>query len=260
MADSVDKNGRKRPRLAGGQITAGGIAVGLGLGLLIWRGLRRKAASGVARPRPVPATPGPAQASDEAGVTQAVRFSMLYLLPPIWLASSLADWACHRYSRIEETAGVKESLIHFVMLGEMGLPVLAAAFLEITSPIFLLMISAFLVHEATVYCDLRLATSKREVTPTEQMVHSVMEMMPLVGMWLVTLLHEEELRALFGSARRSPDFSVRLKEQPLSVTYRVGLITALTLFGGVPYVEELWRTARVAAADNRSRISFQRSC
>jgi hypothetical protein len=38
---------------------------------------------------------------------------------------------------------------------EMGLPVLATLFLEITSPVILLMIAAFLVHEATVYWDLR---------------------------------------------------------------------------------------------------------
>jgi hypothetical protein len=110
----------------------------------------------------------------------------------------LADWACHRYSRIECTAGVKESLIHLLLLGEMGMPVLATLYLEITSLIILMMVAAFLAHEATVYADLRIAVSKREVTPTEQMVHSFMEMMPLVGIWLVSVLREDELRARWG--------------------------------------------------------------
>jgi hypothetical protein len=137
------------------------------------------------------------------------------VLPPVWLASSLADWACHRYSRIENTAGVKESLIHLLLLGEMGIPVLAAAFLEITSPVILTMISAFLVHEVTVYSDLRVAVAEREVTPIEQMVHSFMEIIPLIGIWLVSVLREDELRALLGVGSRSPDFSLGSKRNRL---------------------------------------------
>jgi hypothetical protein len=132
----------------------------------------------------------------------------------------------------------------------MGLPVLATLYLEITSPIILMMVAAFLAHEATVYADLRIAVSKREVTPTEQMVHSFMEMMPLVGIWLVSVLREDELRALLGTSPRRPDFSVRLKEQPLPPGYRRGLLTAIALFGAIPYIEELWRTARVAVSGN----------
>jgi hypothetical protein len=78
------------------------------------------------------------------------------------------------------------------------MPVLATLYLEITSPIILMMVAAFLAHEATVYADLRIAVSKREVTPTEQMVHSFMEIMPLVGIWLVSVLREDELRARWG--------------------------------------------------------------
>lgn len=74
-----------------------------------------------------------------------------------------------------------------MLLGEMGVPVLATVFFEVTSPVILTMFASFLVHEMTVYGDLRLAGSKREVTPVEQMVHSFMEMMPLLGAWLVSL-------------------------------------------------------------------------
>ena len=225
-----------------------GLLVGTGLTLLSLRSWGRKRARADVEVRPPSrATSMPAQGSDNRRASEAVRFSLLYAVPPIWLASSLADWACHRYSRIERTAGVKESLIHLLLLGEMGLPVLATVFLEITSPVILLMIGAFLIHEATVYVDLHIANRDREVTPTEQMVHSFMEMMPLIAIWLVSILREEELRALLSAAPRSPDFSLRLKEQPLPVWYRVGLLTAITSFGGIPYVEELWRTSREAS-------------
>ena len=85
---------------------------------------------------------------------------------PVRLAASLADWACHRYSPIEHTAGVK---IHLLLL---------------------------------------------------------------------------------GAAPRSPDFSLRLKEQPLPAWYRAGLLTAIALLGGIPYVEELWRTLREAGPES----------
>ena len=58
----------------------------------------------------------------------------------------------------------------------MGLPVLATVFLEITSPVILLMIAAFLIHEVTAYADLRIAVREREVTPPEQMVHSFIKL------------------------------------------------------------------------------------
>jgi hypothetical protein len=180
-------------------------------------------------------------------VPEAVRFSLLYVVPSIWLASSLSDWACHRYSRIEDNAGVKESIMHWLLLGEMGVPVLATMFLEITSPVILVMIAGFAAHEVTVYCDLRIANAERDVTPTEQMVHSVMEMVPLFGIWLVSLLRRGELRALIGASARRPDFSIRLKEKPLPLSYRIALLSAMTLFGGIPFLEELWRTTRAAA-------------
>jgi hypothetical protein len=222
---------------------ATGVVMGVGFALLSSRSSGRKRLAESAEF-------APSQAPDAGRVAEVVRYSLLYVLPPIWLAASLADWACHRYSRIERTAGVKESLIHLLLLGEMGLPVLATLYLEITSPIILMMGAAFLVHEATVYADLRIAVSERKVTPTEQMVHSVMEMMPLVGTWLVSVLREDELRALLGSSPRKPDFSVRLKEEPLPVGYRGDLLTAIALFGAIPYIEELWRTVRVAASGN----------
>ena len=124
---------------------------------------------------------------------------------------------------------------------------LASVFLEITSPVILVMVAGFVAHEVTVYCDLRIANAERDVTPTEQMVHSVMETMPLFGIWLVTLLRRGEVRALTGASARSPDFSIRLKEKPLPLSYRIALLSAVALFGGIPYLEELLRTARVAA-------------
>lgn len=129
----------------------------------------------------------------------------------------------------------------------MGVPVLATVFLEITSPVILVMVAGLLAHEVTVYFDLRIANAEGDVTPTDQMVHSVMEMMPVFGLWLVSLLRQGEVRALTGASARKSDFSIRLKEKPLPLFYRIGLLSAIALFGGLAYLEELWRTAHSAA-------------
>jgi hypothetical protein len=87
---------------------------------------------------------------------------------------------CHRASRIEET-GAKESVLHLLMLVEVGIPVLASIFLEITSPLFALMITSFLLHEATALWDVAYAVTRREVSPIEQHVHSFLDLIPLMA-------------------------------------------------------------------------------
>ena len=147
---SLDDNGRERRSLLVSGTGTAGILAGLGLALLWWPLLGRERTPEAAAHVPARETPARAQALDGDRVAKALRFSLLYVLPPIWLASSLGDWACHRYSRIEKTAGVKESVTHLLLMGEMALPVLATVFLEITSPVILMMVAALLAHEVTV--------------------------------------------------------------------------------------------------------------
>ncbi|MEJ2802368.1 diguanylate cyclase [Comamonadaceae bacterium PP-2] len=176
------------------------------------------------------------------------RFTLMYFVVPIWLAAGLADWFCHRASRIEQTAGPKESLLHLLMFAEMGIPVLAGLFLEVTASVLLVMCLAFVAHEATAYWDVRYANTKREVTAAEQRIHSYLELMPLLALVLTALSHFNQLAALFGVSDTRPDFSIRLKDEPLSRAYISVLLPAITVFIFIPYLEELVRTLRARAA------------
>jgi hypothetical protein len=71
----------------------------------------------------------------------------------------------------------------------MGLPVLAAIFLEINALVIAVMIVCFLLHEATSIWDVSYAVATREVRPIEQHVHSFLEMLPPMGLLLVIVLH-----------------------------------------------------------------------
>jgi len=60
---------------------------------------------------------------------ETVRVILQYFIMPVWISAGVADWLCHRSSRIENTTGAKESVLHLLMLVELGIPVCAALFL-----------------------------------------------------------------------------------------------------------------------------------
>jgi hypothetical protein len=167
---------------------------------------------------------------------------LMYFLLPLWLAAGFADYLCHRAANIEGTSGWKESLLHLLQFGEMAVAVLAALFLEITSGVIVLMTACLILHQATAIWDVRYASSTREVSPTEQHIHGVLEMVPLMGLLSVAALHWPACAALFGYG--VPDFSFTLKQQPLPILYIVAMLSLTALFEVLPYVEELVRGLR----------------
>lgn len=173
---------------------------------------------------------------------------LMYFIVPLWLAAGVTDWIMHRRAGIERNSGPKESMIHLLMLAEMGLPVLAALFLQVNALVLLFMVAAFFVHEATAMWDVSYAVTRRVVTPLEQHVHSFLEMLPLMAVSIVALLHWGQLLALLGIGPEVADFSLRWKESPLPRHYVVWLMVAIVVFELLPYGEELLRTVRARLA------------
>ncbi len=172
---------------------------------------------------------------------------LMYFILPLWLLAGFADWLCHRASHIETTTGAKESLIHLLMFVEVGIPLLAAMFLDINALIIAGMLVAFLVHEATAMWDVRYATTARTVTPVEQHVHSFLEMIPLMGIIIVISLHWGQFLALFGLGSEPARFNLVWKSEPLPVTYIVTMLVVILLFEFLPYIEEFVRGLRANA-------------
>jgi hypothetical protein len=175
------------------------------------------------------------------GAAQAV---LMYFVLPVWLAAGFADYLCHRAASIETTSGWKESLLHLLQFGEMAIPVLAAIFLEINALIMIIMIVCLILHEATAIWDVSYAYGRREITPTEQHVHSFLEMLPLMGLLIVATLHWQQFLSLFGLGGESADFAVRLKQPPLPWLYVTVILSVVLLFELLPYLEELLRGLR----------------
>ncbi|MFD3836507.1 hypothetical protein ACFWWC_09645 [Streptomyces sp. NPDC058642] len=97
-------------------------------------------------------------------------------LPPSRSVPGLADWMMHRRTRIEDTAGTEESVIHAVMMAEIGIPIAAT---------------------------LRYEVSGREVRPIERHIHSFLESLRCAGLADVSARRPGEVPAARGPLSRA---------------------------------------------------------
>lgn len=178
----------------------------------------------------------------------ATRFILVYLVVPAWLLAGLADWACHRRTGLEHTTGVKESLLHLLMVAQMGLGVLAAVFLEMTSAVLLLLMVLLAAHALTSHWDLHYASGRREVSAFEQSVHAYLEALPLVALALLAASHWPQVTAIFGASSPTPDWRWAWKTDALPVPVVAMLLAASAVFGFAPYAEELYRCLKARRA------------
>jgi hypothetical protein len=190
----------------------------------------------------------------------AAQLILMYFILPAWLVAGFADYLCHRATHIESTSGPKESLLHLLQFAEMAVPTLAAIFLEINALIILIMIVCLLLHEATAIWDVSYAYATRTVTPTEQHIHSFLEMLPLMGLLIIITLHWPQFLALFGLGNESAQFGIRIKDGPPSAMYVAIVLSLVLLFEVLPYLEEFARTVAFARrrAEPRHRDAINR--
>ncbi len=189
----------------------------------------------------------PSERRRRAGVDDATRRALQGFVLPIWMGAGLADWWSHRRTDIEHTAGATESALHAAMMLEGGVPALLGLFCEVNAGVLGVTYATLASHELTAVWDVAYADGRREVTPTEQHVHGFLERVPLMATVLLTVLHWDQARSVFGVAGR-PDWQLKPKRKPLSLRYRAGVLAAVTALVAVPYGEELVRCLRADAS------------
>ncbi len=171
----------------------------------------------------------------------ATRHYLLYFVIPVWIGAGLLDWYWHRKTKIETTSGTEESLIHALMMTEVGLPVFSGLLLQINAGSLLSIIAAYFIHETTAFWDVAYASDHRDVQPREQHTHSFLEMIPFCAVSFMLILHWDQFAALFGKGDTKPDFSIRWKEIPVRPSYIAGALAALGAGIALPYGEEIYR-------------------
>lgn len=168
-----------------------------------------------------------------------------FVILPLWIAAGLADYFCHRNTRIAETSGWRESLLHLVQLFLVGLPATMALFFHPNAGFFLPALLCILLHHITAYIDIRYANATRNVPPVEQMVHSLLEILPVAAVILLAVIGWPQLLALFHLGGESPRFG--LEPRLHNGAYVATILAAVFLFNLLPYGEELLRCLRRAA-------------
>ena len=103
----------------------------------------------------------------------------------------------------------------------------------------------FVVHELTVYWDLSYSTLLRDVGPFEQMVHSFLEILPLLALALLMVV---------AGSEDPVDWSLRPKEQPLPGDYVVAGLLLVGIFNAVPLLQETWSCIRARRRKTRVRV------
>ncbi|MBD0841612.1 MULTISPECIES: diguanylate cyclase [unclassified Streptomyces] len=181
-----------------------------------------------------------------------VRY-LLYGLLPSWFVPGLADWAMHRRTRIEDTAGTKESLIHSLMMTEVGIPIALTLRYEVNPLLLSVQLGCTAAHEATALWDVRTAEdSGREVKPVEQHIHSFLESLPFGALASLMCLHADQVKSLLRGGRGDPDaWRLVPRRRPLSRAYLAGIGAAIGACVLLPYGEELLRCRRAARRERK---------
>jgi hypothetical protein len=162
------------------------------------------------------------------------------------MLAGLADSACHRVMRIEHSAGLGESLLHLLMLAQLGVAILAPLFLDLTAAVLALMLVGCLAHEVTMCADLAYAVTRRQVPWFEQWVHGLQQAMPWAWTAGWMLLGGSQALALLGLGDAAPDWDLRLRSPQLPAAYLMSVIAGAIVFVWLPFLYEGWRCKRVA--------------
>lgn len=130
------------------------------------------------------------------------------------------------------------------MFSQMGLAIGIATFFAVTSTTFLLMGALLISHQLTAYWDLHYAGGKRTITPLEQQIHSLLEMMPLFAFVLIGLANWDALLKLLGIGAGTRTWSLTLISPALPAWYLAGLAGCVVVFSVLPYWYELFACIR----------------
>jgi len=166
---------------------------------------------------------------------------LFYLILPVWLLAGFADALCHRALRIEATSGWRESALHWLMLAELGMSVLAILLLDINALVIALFAIACLAHEVTMVADLSYAHARRNIPPVEQWVHGIQQGIPWIVLLAIVILHPGQALALLGLNGEPARWALELREPPMPLGYLASFGVMALLLVGLPFARELSR-------------------
>jgi hypothetical protein len=177
---------------------------------------------------------------------QLLERLLLVALLPVWMLAGVADWACHRRERIEHSAGWKESALHLLMIGELGLAIVLLLWCEVTATVLLLVLAACVLHEVTMWLDLGYASARRVIPPIEQWVHGLQMVLPWLGLFTLCIVHRGQVLALLGLGTAPVDWALRLRDPPIPAGVKAAVLAGAAVLVVLPFLQE-WQRCREAS-------------
>lgn len=172
-----------------------------------------------------------------------------YIVLPMWFGPALLDYVMHRRTDIEHTSGARESVLHNLMMVEIGGPVLLVLLFDINPLVLTLMFGTYLLHEVTVYLDTKTAVkNNRKISLAEQHIHSFMEVMPFTTFSFIAILRWDQLQILLGQKSNKKAWLLHRKHTSPSARYLAAVIAAIGVFVALPYLEELQRCLKASTS------------
>ena len=171
--------------------------------------------------------------------SQLVLYLILYVILPIWTIAGTVDWWCHRKTKIEETSGLKESIIHSIMGIQVGLPIIACLVFEVNVLLMLFCFFILITHEYVAHQDIVWATPRREISHLEIHAHSYLSTVPFYLIGLIVVRRWDTFIKMI-TLDWSGEMSLVLRSEPIGGTpyYLPYYLTFALCVGVVPYVEE----------------------
>jgi hypothetical protein len=168
---------------------------------------------------------------------------VMYVCLPLWLIMGFIDWYCHRKSKIEETTGWRESILHAIMGLQVGIPIVLGLYFEINVLQFMIMFAVLVFHEVVAHMDVKYALNTRKISILETHVHSFMEVLPFVVVALIIIMKWPAFVDLI-TFNWEGNMGLAWKRVPLHHSYMTAYFCTLIIIDIVPYMEELWRCYR----------------
>lgn len=188
----------------------------------------------------------------ETDVENTTLRYVLFVMLPMWIVPGVLDWYWHRDTDIEYTSGLEESLIHSLMMTQVGLPIFAGLLFEVNPLLLSLMLAALATHSVTAIWDVAYAVHHREVKTREQHTHSFLEILPFMAVSFMVCLHAPATHRLLTGKTQEGDWSLKWKQPRLPVGYLAAMAGVITVGVVLPYANELWRCWRGRRAPKRN--------
>ena len=171
---------------------------------------------------------------------------ILYGLLPLWGVSGFIDWCCHRASAIEQTSGLKESLIHSLMGIQLGIPIVLGLFFQVNVLILLISSMALLTHALVAHWDVRYSAPLREISIWEVHAHNYMATIPLYLLLLIVVINWDVAIKLVTLDWRGELTLTPTRSAQVTPVYVRFYLVFMAVFCVLPYLEENIRCFRAA--------------